>query len=146
MARRVARCGTESGYRRHLRLREQVCDACREAKRVAVRRQRGADAPAGTAGASKPAGVAAAGKASLREADLLRQRKALWGVLGWAMEHQPLKVPSVSSELRAVNAELEALSASGAVVEKSGGGLSDELAAARAARASRTEGVDSAAR
>ena len=32
--RAVAACGTRSGYQRHLRLREEVCDRCREAARV----------------------------------------------------------------------------------------------------------------
>lgn len=36
--RRIAECGTPSGYRRHRRLHEPVCDPCRTANNVASRR------------------------------------------------------------------------------------------------------------
>lgn len=35
----VASCGTRSGYNRHRRLNEVVCDGCREAVRVTTRRR-----------------------------------------------------------------------------------------------------------
>jgi hypothetical protein len=35
--RRVSRCGTRSGYRRHLRDGEPACDACRDANRKKAR-------------------------------------------------------------------------------------------------------------
>ena len=33
---KVAACGTDSGYQRHWRLKEPVCEQCREAHRVAI--------------------------------------------------------------------------------------------------------------
>ena len=33
---RIAHCGTRSGYNRHLRLKNQPCDLCKEANRVWV--------------------------------------------------------------------------------------------------------------
>lgn len=36
----VARCGTDSGYRRHRYLGEAICPACREAHAVAIRLRR----------------------------------------------------------------------------------------------------------
>ena len=38
----VAECGTESGYKRHRRKHETVCDACREGRNTARREQRAA--------------------------------------------------------------------------------------------------------
>jgi len=35
-----AECGTESGYKRHRRKHETVCDACREGRNTARREQR----------------------------------------------------------------------------------------------------------
>jgi hypothetical protein len=40
----TARCGTESGYRRHLRAKENACAACRSAGRAARARREGATA------------------------------------------------------------------------------------------------------
>lgn len=44
MSRRVAACGTRSGYNRHLRNHETPCNPCREAN-AAYRRQRTAGKP-----------------------------------------------------------------------------------------------------
>ena len=153
MAAKLAPCGTDSAYRRHLRRNEKVCDPCLEAHRAETARYRQSQGkPTGarvrqsngsvaSSTPEPPAGGVAGSAAAIRERleDLDWQRDRLRGVIKWAEEEEPKAVVPASSELRQVNAERALLKAQldgqQAVPGQRGAvSFQDELANARARR------------
>lgn len=136
MARPRAQCGTVSAYRRHVRLGEEPCEACRSANAEARRTARAKSRPGG----SKRPGERASAAAQVDVVgDLERLRALLKGQLAQAAEDSPQLVPALSRELREVVKALHAIHSEEAkpVAEV----VVDEFALARAARAARASGA-----
>lgn len=153
MAVKLAPCGTDSAYRRHIRRGEKACDPCLEAHRAETARHRQSqgthtatqvrksNVPVASSTPPTPAAGVAGSAAAIRERleDLDWQRDRLRGVIKWAAEEEPKAVVSASSELRQVNAERALLKSQledqQAVPGQRGSvSFQDELANARARR------------
>ena len=132
MPRPLAPHGTVAAYKRHLKLREEPCEACRDAKRVARRAEYESSL------GSRPAGAAAAENrpgSDVEIADLEDIARTLIVSMLKVAEDSPDKVAPLARELRAT---LLAMSAGSEKPKELS--LAEQLAEARAARASRAAG------
>ena len=132
MPRPLAPHGTVAAYKRHLKLREEPCEPCREAKRAARRGEYEAS-KAPRADVVVPSTLPAASGADI--ADLEDIARTLTVSMRAVAQESPEKVAPIARELRAT------VLAMGAGSEKPKElSLADQLAAAREARAARASG------
>jgi hypothetical protein len=111
--------GTEAAYKRHLRHKEEPCDACRAAHRELQKAKRAKASPLSVVGrdyGSVPVGS--------RLDALKRQRDLLNGAIATAAASDVKSVAAISRELRAIWAEIDELSRGS---ENTGGDLLDNL-------------------
>lgn len=132
MPRPLAPHGTVSAYKRHLKLREEPCEACRDAKRAARRSEYEATKTP-RADSTVPSTPAALSSTDI--ADLEDIARTLTASMRAVAQETPEKVAPIARELRAT------VLAMGAGSEKPKElSLADQLAAAREARAARASG------
>lgn len=115
---RKAKCGTESGYRRHSRLEEKHCEKCKKAHcdYIAQGRARRAERKAAEEQKRKEAEVAVI-KQTIRYnmddidemADLVYQRNVLKDSIQKVLESTPSKIAPLSRELRNINMRIQEL-------------------------------------
>lgn len=118
MAPKKAKCGTESGYRRHSRLEEKHCEKCKKAHRdyIAAGRARRAEREAAEQEKRKEEKVAII-KQTIRYnmddidemADLIYLRNILRSALIEAAGEKPDKIAPLSREIRTVNLRINEL-------------------------------------
>ncbi|MSS84978.1 hypothetical protein FYJ24_09420 [Actinomycetaceae bacterium WB03_NA08] len=105
MPRKPSPCGTEAAYKRHLRHKEEPCDACREAHRNLQRSKRANKKPP----IANVVPLPAPQKGVSRLDALEFQRDLLTESMRVAAVAEPKSVAGISRELRAVWAEIEEL-------------------------------------
>lgn len=132
MPRPLAPHGTVSAYKRHLKLREEPCEACRDAKRVARRGEYEA-AKAPRADSTSPSTSPDVSDADI--ADLEDIARTLSASMLAVAKASPEKVAPLARELRATLLAMNAGSEKPKELS-----LADQLAAAREARAARASG------
>jgi hypothetical protein len=113
MARKLAPCGTEAAYKRHLRKGEAPCDECTVAHRLYRRDQRRKPLPpeilAPVDDIEEPEESDDDGEELSREQDLLAMRKILMKSLDRAAEIELRAVAGLSKELRELWKEYDGL-------------------------------------
>lgn len=112
--------GTEAAYKRHLRHKEEPCDACRAAHRELQKEKRRKENPLI---AVRDDFLPVAGESRLDS--LKRQRDLLDAALSTAVEEDVKSAAAISRELRAIWAEIDELTRGSKNV---GGDLLDNLA------------------
>jgi hypothetical protein len=132
MPRPLAPHGTVAAYKRHLKLRDEPCDACRDAKRAARR-----DEYESAKSQQHKSGDSAGSSAGTSEdiADLADIARTLSVSMRAVAEDAPEKVAPLARELRATLLAMNAGSEKPKELS-----LAEQLAEARAARASRAAG------
>lgn len=148
MARAKAPCGTYAAYRRHLREKSPVCDACREAQRsdsakrsssAGARLRKQADAQVERAVAEvTPAPLTDEGHVSRLEVlkELLEQSRELVAALKVS---SPERAYLAMREQREIVREISEIQGNG---QQKGVSLHDQLAAARAEREERARAAN----
>ena len=144
MARPKSPCGTESAYRRHLREKSEVCEACRDAHAATRRADRRSPAARATV-PTVPAEAASAddGSVGVDDPDVDDMElivKTLRRAFRDVADDDPTKLAPIAREFRAA---VEAVR--GPVEAPKELTLAEQLAEARNARASRAKSQDTSA-